>query len=80
MRLFFLSPGLRRQIYESPVKDLFILHAQVEAGTESEQRVDLPPFLDVECRIHNNQEDDAKYGAFAVSLIPTLTQSPMLSI
>ena len=57
------------QIYEEPIKDLWILHAQVETANEGELQVDLPPFLEVERRIKNTKEDDCKYGAFAVSLI-----------
>jgi len=35
------------KVYEEPIKDLWILHAQVETANEGELLVDLPPFLDV---------------------------------
>jgi hypothetical protein len=61
----FLNSGIHlEQVYEEPIKDLRILHAQVETANEGELQVDLPPFLDVECRIKNTKEDDHKYGAF----------------
>ena len=57
------------QIYEEPIDNLWILHAQVETANEGELLVDLPPFLQVERRLKNTKEDDDRYGAFAVSLI-----------
>jgi len=60
-------------IYEEPIKNLCILHAQVpviENNTNEGEllQVDLPQFLNVERRLQNTK-DDLKYGAFAVSLI-----------
>mmetsp|Transcript_8456 Transcript_8456/g.13998 ORF Transcript_8456/g.13998 Transcript_8456/m.13998 type:complete len:413 (+) Transcript_8456:183-1421(+) len=55
--------------YDEPISDLCILHAQVETANEGELQVDLPPFLEVERRLKNIKEDDAKFGAFAISLI-----------
>jgi len=46
--------------------------AEAEAATaeeETPEHVDLPPFLDVERRILNTKEDEAKYGAYSLSVI-----------
>jgi hypothetical protein len=57
-------------LYEQPVADLCILHAQVEAAEiGKEPEVDLPPFLDVERRLTNTKRDEQKYGAYSLSLI-----------
>jgi predicted ATPase len=58
-------------MYEEPVADLCILHAQVEASKDGdgEPQVDLPPFLNVERRIYNTKEDEKNFGAFSLSLI-----------
>jgi predicted ATPase len=57
-------------IYESPARELCILHAQVEASTDcDEPHVDLPPFLSVDRRILNTEEDKEKYGAYSLSII-----------
>lgn len=57
-------------VYEQPVTDLCILHAQVEAAeVGKEPEVDLPPFLDVERRLVNTKPDEQKYGAYSLSLI-----------
>jgi hypothetical protein len=58
-------------LYQQPVSDIFILHAQVEATKEGiEPKVDLPPFLDVEKRLTgNNSEDEEKYSAYTISVI-----------
>ncbi|CAB9497576.1 Histidine kinase [Seminavis robusta] len=58
-------------IYQQPVSDICILHAQVEATEAStEPNVDLPPFLDVEKRLSDsNEEDEEKYSAYNISLI-----------
>jgi predicted ATPase len=53
-------------IYEEPVSDICILHAQVEA---SKEKVDLPPFIDVNRILLNSKPDEEKYGAFSLSLI-----------
>lgn len=65
----YLHQSFNIHVYEEPIKDLWILHAQVETANEGELQVDLPPFLEVVRRIKNTKEDDCKYGAFAVSLI-----------
>jgi hypothetical protein len=54
-------------MYEAPIDDLCILHAQVEA--EKGDHVLLPPFLDVERLIERTKEDQEKYGAYSISLI-----------
>jgi hypothetical protein len=56
-------------VYEQPVADLCILHAQVEACEVGEPEVDLPPFLDVERRLTNTKPDEQMYGAYSLSLI-----------
>jgi hypothetical protein len=56
-------------VYEQPVMDLCILHAQVAAAEVGEPEVDFPPFLDVERRLTNTKSDDKKYGAYSLSLI-----------
>jgi predicted ATPase len=57
-------------VYEQPVADLCILHAQVEAAeVGKEPEVDLPPFLNVERRLTNTKPDEHKYGAYSLSLI-----------
>jgi len=57
-------------IYERPVTDLCILHAQVQASEAGEEpEVDLPPFLNVDRRLTNTKSDEDKYGAYSLSLI-----------
>lgn len=51
------------------MKDLCILHAQVETANEGEMEVELPPFLDVDRRLKKTKEDDDSYGAYAISVI-----------
>lgn len=55
-------------LYEKPVCDIGILHAQVEAPDGEECKVELPPFLNVERQLRCEDEDE-KYGAFNISLI-----------
>lgn len=59
------------QIYQKPVSDVFILHAQVEASKDNtEPKVELPPFLDVEKRLRgDNKDDEEKYSAYSISVI-----------
>jgi hypothetical protein len=57
------------KVYEEPISDLCILHAQVESSACYEPSVDLPPFLDVERRLENTKEDEEKYGAYSISII-----------
>jgi nucleoside-triphosphatase THEP1 len=73
-RISFLyeKQSLNIHMYDSPVVDLNILHAQVEAtnsGNESVQAVNMPPFLCVDRQLGNNKEDEEKYGAYSLSLI-----------
>ena len=57
-------------VYQEPVSDICILHAQVKASPDSseiEREVDIPPFLDVDRPI-TDSEDDAQFGAYNISL------------
>ena len=54
-------------MYEKPISDLCILHAQVEVEQEGTCKVELPPFLDVERQLHAERKRDEKYGAFFIS-------------
>jgi len=55
-------------IYEKPIQNLCILHAQsVTTNGKEEEIIDLPEFLDIERRLQNTK-DDFKYSAHAVSL------------
>jgi len=56
-------------IYESPAAGLCILHAQVEGN--GDPKVDLPPFLDVDRRLMDSDDNDDKdqYGAYNLSII-----------
>jgi predicted ATPase len=63
-------------IYEEPrkVKDLCILHCQFDARSATQvddlkHAVALPPFLDVERQLEATPEDNAKFGAFRISVI-----------
>lgn len=57
-------------MYQQPVSDIFILHAQVEAPKDGvEPTVDLPPFLDVEKQLTGNDPDEDKYSAYCISII-----------
>jgi AAA domain len=57
-------------LYESPVSDVFILHAQVEAKNGDQvPSVIIPPFLDVDRRLESTKDDEDKYGAYRLSLI-----------
>jgi hypothetical protein len=60
-------------VYEQPISNLSILHAQVEASKdgESDPPVQLPPFLNVERRIMNTKQDEELYGAFHISIADT---------
>lgn len=55
-------------VYQKPVENLQILHAQVEAKFEEEPPVILPPFLDVDRRLTSSPEDEKAYGAYSISL------------
>ena len=55
-------------LYEKPVSDIGILHAQVEAANGEECKVELPPFLSVKRQLGFEVADE-KYGAFNISLI-----------
>lgn len=58
-------------MYQQPVSDIFILHAQVEASKEgTDPKVELPPFLDIEKRLSGNSKaDEEKYSAYSISVI-----------
>ena len=51
-------------IYQQPVQNLGILHAQVEGHADE---VDLPPFLQVVRPLLNTIEDEEDYGAYSIS-------------
>jgi len=71
-------------MYEEPVKDLCILHAQVEVPDDEDKggsgdvgvgkrcglmnSVDLPPFLEIERPLNDTKKDKSQYGAFNISL------------
>jgi len=56
-------------VYQEPVHDICILHAQVKATPENleETEVDIPNFLDVD-RLLTDSEEGEKYGAYNISL------------
>lgn len=54
-------------IFQSPKQGLCILHAQVEASGKAEPEVDLPPFLEVDRRLQDTDEDTENYGAYSLS-------------
>lgn len=60
-------------MYEAPVSDVNILHAQVEAKNNDhpnhKPEIILPPFLDVDRLLEQTKEDDERYGAYSLSLI-----------
>lgn len=58
-------------MYESPVSEVSILHAQVEAknGGDEDQHVNIPAFLEVDRRLKSIKEDEEIYGAYSLSLI-----------
>ena len=60
-------------MYEAPKAGLCILHAQVEASASGEPEVNLPPFLDVDRRLLDTEEDKKKYGAYSLSIIGETT-------
>ena len=67
-------------MYEAPVSNIHILHAQVEAkisqgGTSgpsdavSTSEILLPPFLEVDRLLEQTKEDEDMYGAYSLSLM-----------
>jgi hypothetical protein len=60
-------------MYEAPVADLNILHAQVETSNQDDNTtalvVNMPPFLSVDRQLENTKDDEEKYGAYSLSLI-----------
>lgn len=67
-------------MYQAPVSDLNILHAQVEAKSHnmggssdavSKSEILLPPFLEVDRLLEQTKEDETLYGAYSLSLIST---------
>jgi len=60
-------------MYEAPVSDINILHAQVEAKNNDhpnhKPEILLPPFLDVDRLLKQTKEDEERYGAYSLSLM-----------
>ena len=59
-------------MYESPVSDLNVLHAQVETSNSDDHTahaVNMPPFLSIDRQLENNKEDEEAYGAYSLSRI-----------
>ena len=57
-------------VYQQPVSDICILHAQVKTSPDSpdiSKEVEIPPFLDVD-RLLTDSEEDKRYGAYHISL------------
>lgn len=64
-------------MYEAPVSNLNVLHAQVEAKNNNGQPdhetvIQLPPFLEVDRLLEQTKEDEDLYGAYSISLIKRL--------
>lgn len=55
-------------VFKEPSDDICILHAQVQSSPDSNDKVDMPSFLDVDRLITDSMEDEA-YGAYQISLI-----------
>lgn len=56
-------------IFQTPEEGLCILHAQVEASGTAEPEVDLPPFLELDRRLQDTEEDTETYGTYSLSKI-----------
>jgi predicted ATPase len=57
-------------IYESPITDLYVLHAQVEpTDAQFVNNIIIPSFLSIDRKLENNREDEQNYGAYSLSLI-----------
>jgi hypothetical protein len=72
-RISFLyeNQSFQVHVYVQPAPDLCILHAQVEqqGKDDKEEEVKLPPFLNVDRQVNDSKEDEAKYGAYSISLM-----------
>jgi hypothetical protein len=72
-RISFLyeNQSFQVHVYVQPAPDLCILHAQVEqqGKDDQEEEVKLPPFLNVDRQVNDSKEDEAKYGAYSISLM-----------
>ena len=57
-------------VYQEPVSDICILHAQVQSTGDDEDsaKVSIPPFLEVEKKLMTHSEGDEKYGAYHISM------------
>ncbi len=57
-------------IYQEPVSDVCILHAQVRSTPDSsaDEEVAIPPFLEVHHKLAAQAEEDDQYGAYHISL------------
>lgn len=58
-------------VYQEPVSDICILHAQVQSTSDSadhDEEVSIPPFLEVEKKLLTDSEEDEQYGAYHISL------------
>ncbi len=59
-------------VYQEPVADICILHAQVQCpnsdGEACDEEVSIPPFLEVEKLLTDSEEDERQYGAYHISL------------
>jgi len=60
-------------MYEAPISNINILHAQVEAKNKEqpdhEPEIKIPPFLKVDRLLEQTDEDEEKYGAYSLSLM-----------
>jgi len=58
-------------VYQQPVSDVCILHAQVRSTPDSkshDEEVAIPPFLEVEKKLMTHSEGDEQYGAYQISM------------
>jgi len=59
-------------VYQEPVSDMCILHAQVQSTSDSvdqDGEVSIPPFLEVNKKLSpDSEEDEKQYGAYHISL------------
>ncbi|KAL7540983.1 hypothetical protein ACHAXR_010537 [Thalassiosira sp. AJA248-18] len=56
-------------VYQEPVSDICILHAQIQSTQDStNEKVAIPPFLEVDKKLMTDSEGDEKYGAYHISL------------
>jgi len=55
-------------VYNEPVSDVCILHAQVRSTPDHDEEVAIPPFLEVDKKLMTHSEADEQYGAYHISL------------